>query len=289
MIFTKGDDSFQNSPINLVFYEKKLLPKDTIPLENSLELASMSFCKLSNVRFPLVSDKDIDNSAYNMELLLSMKNMTAQFVSREEYQQLLFILGFKDFSSDGMAQDYQPILTLFKEFNTATKDNFKEMIQKLQFPFVYDEEVDLAQNRHDFKDFFSCLTKIRCAVVEGSHCCESSCCLLQGYQLGDPIPLIWKDIKISSKCTLFKHVLTHVYYPKEEAILLDKKIKSEFKRISKKISDQKKMIVRDTWAQWMTKMLDEIVAHVELQEVLYKYQKNFFRRMFTTGKLVKVM
>ena len=129
MIFTKGNDSFQNSPIDLVFYEKKLLPKDTIPLENSLELASMPFCKLSNVRFPQVSDKNNDDSAYNMELLLSMRNMTAQFVSREEYQQLLFILGFKNFSSDGMAQDYVAILTLFKDFDSSTEDKFKDMIQ----------------------------------------------------------------------------------------------------------------------------------------------------------------
>ena len=109
------------------------------------------------------------------------------------------------------------------------------MLQKLQFPFVYDEKSDLAKNRHDFKDFFSCLTKIRCAVVEGSHCCESSCHLLQGYQLGDPIPLIWKDINICSDCTLFKHVLTHVYYPKEEGMPLDNEIRLEFKRISKEI------------------------------------------------------
>ena len=63
-------------------------------------------------------------------------------------------MGFKNFSSDGMAQDYQPILSLFREFNTATEDKFKDMIQKLQFPFVYDEKSDLAKNRHDFKDFF---------------------------------------------------------------------------------------------------------------------------------------
>ena len=37
------------------------------------------------------------------------------------------------------------------------------------------------------------------------------------------------------------------------------------------------MIVRDTWAQWMTTVLDEIVAHVELQDVLYTYQREFFQ------------
>lgn len=113
--------------------------------------------------------------------------------------------------------------------------------------------------------------------MEGSHRCESSCRLLQGYQLGDPIPLIWKDINISSDCTLFKRVLTHVYYPKEEGMPLDNKIRLEFKRISKKILEQKRMIVRDTWAQWISAVLDKIVAHVELQDMLYTYQREFFQ------------
>ena len=89
--------------------------------------------------------------------------------------------------------------------------------------------------------------------------------------MGDPIPLIWKDINISSDCTLFKHVLTHVYYPKEEGMPLDNKIRLEFKCISKKISEQKRMIVRDTWAQWMTKVLDKVIVQEGLQEVIYEH------------------
>ncbi len=35
--------------------------------------------------------------------------------------------------------------------------------------------------------------------------------------------------------------------------------------------------MKDTWAQWMTKVLDEIVAHEDLEKVLYKKQSNFFQ------------
>jgi predicted protein tyrosine phosphatase len=128
----------------------------------------MSSCKLRPDRFKQNTDEDIDNSAYNYELLVCMKNMTAQFVTKNEYQKLLFILGFKDYNSNIMSQDYKEILTLFNDFNTATESNFKDMLKQLQFPFVYDEHIDLAENQQKFK-FFSCLTKIRCAVVEGSH------------------------------------------------------------------------------------------------------------------------
>ena len=96
----------------------------------------------------------LDDSAYNLELLLCMKNMTAQFVTKEEYQQLLFILGFKDYNSNIIYQDYKKILTLLNDFDTATESNFKDMLNQLQCPFVYDEGTDLAEDRQEFKDFF---------------------------------------------------------------------------------------------------------------------------------------
>ena len=78
------------------------------------------------------------------------------------------------------------------------------------------------------------MTKIRCAVIEGSHRCESSCCLLQGHHLGDPIPLVPSAIEFPSGCTLFKPVQTHVYYPRDSAIVLDKKARSKLKDIGLK-------------------------------------------------------
>jgi hypothetical protein len=150
MIFIQDGDSFQNSPIDLIFYEKKILSHDVHPPD----VASMSSCKLRPDRFKQYTDEDIDNSAYNYELLVCMKNMTAQFVTKNEYQKLLFILGFKDYNSNLMSQDYKEILTLFNDFNTATESNFKDMLKQLQFPFVYDEHIDLAGNQRNFKDFF---------------------------------------------------------------------------------------------------------------------------------------
>ena len=121
------------------------------------------------------------------------------------------------------------------------------------------------------------MTKIRCAVIEGSHCCESACCLLQGFPLGGSIPMHDTDVKLPSSCTLFKPVQTCVYYPKDMKIKLDKIARAELKSISKKISDQKKYLVKDTWSQWMTNVLDEVVAHIKLQDLLFDYQAEFFQ------------
>ena len=184
MIFEPYGDSFQNSPIDLIFYEKVIVPVGTKSDDNSAEIASISYCKLSPLRFNQFTDVGVEESAYNVELLLSMKNVTAQWVTEMEYRKLLFIMGMKDYESEVFFQDYKAILSLFNDFDTASEENFKSMLDKSQFPFVYDDETDLASNRLHFKMFFSCLTKIRCAIVEGSHCLESSSRLLQGFSLG---------------------------------------------------------------------------------------------------------
>jgi hypothetical protein len=57
--------------------------------------------------------------------------------------------------------------------------------------------------------------------------------------LGDPIPLVWSNITLPPDCTLFKTIQTHVYYPKDENMVLAKNAQKELKEISKKISDQK--------------------------------------------------
>ena len=124
---------------------------------------------------------------------------------------------------------------------------------------------------------FSCLTRIRCAIIERSCHCESACHLLQGYLLEGSNPLKDIDVKLLSSCTLFKPVQTQVYYPKDMKMKLDKQARSELKAISKKISDLKKFIVKDTWSQWMTNVLDEIVAHAELQDLLFDSQSEFFQ------------
>ena len=94
--------------------------------------------------------------------------------------------------------------------------------------------------------------------------------------MGDPIPLVQSKIELPDGCTLFKPVQTHVYYPKDTNVVLDKSAQDELKHISKKILELKKFVIQDTWAQWLTKVLDEIVAHDELQNVIYEHQSDFF-------------
>src|SRR5688500_14465553 len=99
----------------------------------------------------------------------------------KQYLQLLFVLGQEPPDTPG--QSYKKVLEMLSDFPTHTEYNFKDMIYRLELPFEYDDQKTLAENRRDFKDFFSCLTNIRCAVVEGGHRCEAACRSLQGYML----------------------------------------------------------------------------------------------------------
>jgi len=171
-ITVEKGDTFQNTPIHLFFYEKRYksdLPKDDqgATLENNPpEVFSLSSCKLKTIK------PKLDNWAYRLNLQLVSRDYTAGFVSHEQYEQLLFVLGQNSHNAPG--RSCKEVLTLFNDFPTNTPYNFKDMLHRLEIPFVYDKNKTLAQNRRDFQDFFSCLTNIRCAVVEGGHCCEAA-------------------------------------------------------------------------------------------------------------------
>ena len=132
--------------------------------------------------------------------------MAAQFVLKEHHELLWFVLGQKPANAPG--KSCKKVLTPFNDFPTHTAYNFKEMLYQLQLLYVYNTKKSLAENRHDIQDFCSCLTSLRCAVVEGGHPCEAASCTLQGYKLCDPIQLVpkEKELKVLVTSTLFRPV-----------------------------------------------------------------------------------
>jgi hypothetical protein len=238
-------------------------------LENLPELSSMSWCKLKNI-----NQSNLDSLAYDLELQLILRDVTARFVSLEQYLQLLFVLGQEPHNAP--EQSCQEVLTLFNKFPTDTVDNFMDMIHRLEFPYVYDDQKSLSENRRDFKDFFSCLTNIRCAVVEGGHCCEAACRNLQGYELHDLIPLQQKSINVPSYSTLFKPVSTQVYFCQDKDKILDGSVLKYLRGISEKVAFQKNLIVQTTWHNFFDRVLADINTHDGLQKELYETEANFF-------------
>lgn len=170
------------------------------------------------------------------------QDVTAGFVSHEQYEQLLFVLGQVPQNAPG--QSFKEVLTLFNDFPTNTVHNFKDMLHWLEIPYIYDNNKILAQNRCDFQDFFYCLTSIRCAVVEGGHHCEAASRTLWGYQLCELIPLEHnKELDVPKSSTLFRTIWTQLYYCQDQNKKLDEIILKYLQAMNQKVAEQKTLIV----------------------------------------------
>jgi hypothetical protein len=210
-----------------------------------------------------------------MPLDLILSGVCGQFVTEEQYAQLMFILG--QYPLNDPRRSCKDVLTLFNEFPTHTVDNFKAMMDQLQLPYVYDDNKSLPENRRNFKDFFSCLTKIRCAVVEGGHRCEAACRILQGYRLGDPVPLEQSDIQVPENSTLFQLQQTVVYYSPNDNLPLDSTVLEYLKAISKQIAEQKNLVVPITWHNFFTRVTGDISRAFKGNKLLYENPAEFFQ------------
>ena len=89
--------------------------------------------------------------------------------------------------------------------------------------------------------FFSCLTTIRCDVVEGQHKCESAARILQGFLLGEHVPLRNNstDYTIPEDSTLFKQVQTILYYCQNDEKMLDNTIVKHMKKQVKVLQNKR--------------------------------------------------
>ena len=294
-IFQDKGNTFCNSSIELLFYEKvndkSKLQVGMVPTKQTPKIFSMSKCRLNQE-----IDLNIDGLKEDLELSFEYDTASAQYVTLEAYQQLLFLLGLRFHVIADIHQDYKLIFIVFKMFHMGTKENFKRMLKELDFPFLYDDNKSLSQNRHEFNSFFSCLTNVRCAVVEGGHRIEASCCILQGYKLGDPLPLEYRpDIVVPATSTLFKSIPTKVYYCCSGEMQLNQDHLNSLKAISENIANNKQYFLEKDWKWWWTKLLTMITDNEKLKKLLYKFQSDFnneevnFREIGSAAqKIVKI-
>ena len=112
-----------------------------------LELSSMSYCWLGKEFASKLPETDLDT-----ELWLIQQRISAHFVLKEQYQQLMFVLGQTCTTEND--QKFDDIFTLLNDFTTSSKENFQVMLKQLGIPFQYNANISLEQNKQQFKDFF---------------------------------------------------------------------------------------------------------------------------------------
>ena len=279
----ENKSSFQNSPLFLMFYEKinveeQMLIDEVNEKEQKMTdqadepvLSSMSDCQINKE-----CQLDLPELAFERQLLLELQKTTALLVIKKQYELLLFILGQCYNSSKENRPLFSAVLKLFNKYETSSAENFKVMLQDLQFPYEYNEDKSLAQNSWDFKDFFSWLTNIKFAVVEGCHWVKAACCTLQGYELGAPIPLENNELEIPSTSTLFKQNYTRIYHCIQDTVDIKKSTLDALKKFSKDIAHDKDLFIWVHWLNFFYQVLDDMDNHSEFQRKLYNTQEEFF-------------
>ena len=117
--------------------------------------------------------------------------------------------------------------------------------------------------------------------MEGGHHCKAASQTLQGFQLGDFIPLTQNPLDVPLNSTLFKPVHTQVYFCQNDDVNLDKTVLKYLQGISWKVANQKNLIVQTTWHNFFDHVVDDINGHGELQEELFETSDDFFAEEVT--------
>ena len=115
-------------------------------------------------------------------------------------------------------------------------------------------------------------------MVEGQHRCELAARILQGYKLGECIPLRNNDTdcSIPEKSTLFKQIQVVLYYCQNDEKMLDNTVVKYLKAISEKIANQKRLIVDVTWHNFFCEVIYDISQDMDLRRLLFETENNFF-------------
>src|SRR5687767_6892842 len=79
-IFKEGGDTFQNCSIHLSFYEKISNKDLLVPLDEQPKIFSMSLCQ-----FNKDDTLKVPPTAYEIKIVLVLKDFTAQFVTKQQY------------------------------------------------------------------------------------------------------------------------------------------------------------------------------------------------------------
>ena len=113
--------------------------------------------------------------------------------------------------------------------------------------------------------------------LEGAHCCEAACRYLQGYKLGDPIPLEYHPFDIPHTSTLFKTIPTQVYYCQDVNTMLNINVVENLQKISSSIAELKQYVVPVSWNNFFKRILEDINKSPPLLQALYTTQDLFYK------------
>ena len=239
-VYQPDGDTFQNSPIKLVFFS-------AIHSDETIDLKFSSISKLnvspSDISFPSVQPKE--NGLSNMTIINEHKQCI--WPRQIDLQDLLFLLGYNPFQTAENDFPWNIILSLFNNQDIKESSAFKAILQIINFDFLYDNTMNFHQNLREFKQFFQFISPISCSATEGNHRIEVANRLLYGIELKEEAPFLKSVpsfVSLPSGSTVVKPISACVYLPHKKDSSLSIEVASHLQCISRKIANQEDLYIK---------------------------------------------
>jgi hypothetical protein len=169
-------DTFQNSPLKLVFHVAFHKGPAKTTGDDELKLTSISKINVSQEKAKLPKQKDgmdLDHS----NVILEMEDANCMWPRHEDLRDLLFFLGCHPHENLDASHDSFPwndILSLFNGKDMTDADALKHMLAELSLEFLCEDHEDRETNLRRFKEFCQFMTPASASPVEGAHRIELS-------------------------------------------------------------------------------------------------------------------
>jgi hypothetical protein len=306
-------DTFQNSPLKLVFYAAfpKAVGKVTHRDEH-LKLTSISHLNVNPDKAVLPKQKKVVPIQY-MNMTIQMEDVVCMWPREDDLCDMLYFFGFHPTDNLGESVHYFPwndILSLFNDKDMKDRNVLKHILRELSLDFLYEDHLDRDQNLRNFKQFYQFMSPVSGCAVEGDHRIEMIGRLLYSIALKEeapfltpdqaktlePLPLdpapdpavILPDPKVilldpavtleplPFNSTVHKPIQAVVYSQKPSSSNLCANVTNHMKLLSRKVASQKKLYIRDSWRSLYSAIYSAVDNDFKFRKTLYATQQELY-------------
>jgi hypothetical protein len=278
-VYTPDGDTFQNSPLKLVFFagfSNKNKPK--VPLN----LTSISTVNINGSRANLPATGDYSH------MTLSMENMRCIWPEQKHLRDFLYLLGYHPTKNLGRNKHDFPwnsILAIFNDQDMQHPDVLLRMLRELSLGFLYNKNNDIYWNLAHFKGFIQFMTPIFVSALEGDHRIELSNRLLYGIALTEEAPFSnnakppsdFKGLPYNS--TVHKPISAEIYLPARNSSEVCIAVTNHLKSLSRKTAEQKTLYIRDSWRSLYSSIFSALENDDDFGKVLFLTQEDLYKHV----------
>jgi hypothetical protein len=286
-------DTFQNSPLKLVFYSAFPKVVRKARQEDHLKLTSISQVNVNPGKASLPKQKGGVPIQY-MNMTIQMEDVVCMWPREEDLRDLLYFFGFHPIDNLGESVHYFPwndILSLFngKDMNDGLV--LKQMLRQLSLDFLYEDHWDIGQNLKNFKQFYQFMSPVSGCAVEGDHRIEMASRLLYSIALKEEAPFLTPlppDPATTSEqdsvellpfnSTVHKPIQAVVYSQKPSSSNLCANVTNHMKLLSRKVASQKKLYIRDSWRSLYSAIYSAVDSDLKFRKTLYASQQELYEQ-----------